>query len=788
MRSLDRKLLRDLTHLKGQVLAIVLVIAAGVGTLVMSLCAYESLERGKETFYREYRFADVFASARRFPEAVLDRIKPWTEVAAFDTRLVYDVLIDVPNLPEPATGRLISIPDSGEQVLNRIYISRGRMIEPGRNEEVVISEMFADANGFVPGDEIEAIINGRLQPLRIVGVALCPEYVIQLQAGGSSLPDKKRFGIFWMNHQALEAAFDMSGAYNSLAVKLSHDGNVDELIARLDRLLEPYGSMGAYDRSEQMSHQFVTDELFQLRVMAMVAPTIFFSVAAFLLNIVVSRIISQQREQIAALKAFGYTHVAVGSHYLSLVLIITLAGTAAGVGLGYGMGNGLARMYQEFYKFPELNIELNALAVLGAFLLTTGMAVLGTWFAVRRAIRLPPAEAMRPEPPPDFRTTRIEKYLPLQHLPQLLRMMIRNVTRRPIKSAISIFGIGMAVAVLVLGSFTLDALNYLIEFQFEKSQRQDLMVTFVEPATAEVVHELANLEGVQASETMRSVPARLRHGHHRKRVGVMGLTESPKLFRLLDDRENPVPMPAQGLMLNTKLAEILDVQLGDTIRLEVLDGKRPVVDVEVTSLVNEFGGTNAYMKKEELHRLLKESEVASGGFLKVDPWKLDDVYQELRRRPVVAGVDVKAAAVTSFRETVGENMLTMRSFNIIFAVFIAIGVVYNTARISFSEQSRNLATMRVIGFTQAEVSTVLLGELALFTLIALPVGSLTGYLLAWGMVSAMATENYRIPLVVSQSTYALAYVVVVVAAIVSGLLVQRRIFRLDLIGALKTRD
>jgi len=787
VRKLDQKLIRDLFQMKGQVLAITLVIAAGVATFVMSMCAYKSLKSSQETFYREFRFAEVFAQARRAPDALIPRITEVSGVATVETRLVFDVLLDVPQMSEPAVARLVSVPDSGSPDLNRLYVSRGRMLEPGRTGEVVVSETFAEAHGSVAGDTVGAILNGRKQTLTIVGIALSPEYVMQVQPG-SILPDNKRFGVFWISEQDLEAAFDMTGAFNSLSLKLAHGANREAVMDDIDRLLKPYGSVGAFDRGKQLSHQYLSDELRQLRSMAIMAPAIFLSVAAFLLNIVTSRIVARQREQIAALKAFGYSDLEVGWHYLNLVLIISLSGTILGTLFGMWMASGMTSMYAQFYKFPILEFRADGLAIGSAFLLTTAVALFGTWVSVGAAIRLPPAEAMRPEPPSGYRSAWIERLVPRRALPPELRMVIRNLTRRPIKSGLSVLGIAMAVSVMVIGNFSLDAINYLMDFQFRKAQRQDLTVTFVEPATASVVYEMSQLDGVLSSETMRSVATEIGFRNRSRRIGIMGLQRQPQLYRLLDADERAVRIPEQGVMLNTKLAEILGVGLGDTVVVEVLEGKRPIVHVDVTALVEEYAGLNAYMNKEALHRLLKESGVASGAFLKVDPNRIDDVYAELERRPGVAGVTIKQALLDSFRKTVAENILLMRSFIIFFAAVIAVGVVYNSARISFSERSRDLATMRVMGFNRREVSLVLLGEIVIFTAAAIPLGWLIGYGFAGVMSSGMETDNYRIPLVISHNTYGLAAMVIVVSTFFSGLIVRRRVDGLDLVGVLKTRE
>jgi putative ABC transport system permease protein len=787
MRKLDQKLIRDLTHMRGQALAIMLVIAAGVATFVMSMCAYNSLAWSKETFYREFRFGDVFSSVRRAPLSIIPRLKEISGVAAVETRLVYDVLLDVPEMTEPATARLISVPESGENELNKLYITRGRMMEPNRTGEVVVSEVFADAHSFVIGDSVQAILNGRSQQLKIVGVALSPEYVIQIQPG-SIMPDDRRFGILWISQRDLEAAFDMTGAFNSLSLKLTYGANPDEVVDELDRLLKPFGSVGGYLRDQQLSHQYLSDEIAQLRGMAMMAPAIFLSVAAFLLNIVLSRVISQQREQIAALKAFGYTNWEVGLHYMNLALVISLAGTVIGAAFGIWMASGMTKLYHTYYRFPVLELRIDIQAVVLVFLITTAAAIFGTWFAVRSAIRLPPAEAMRPEPPPSFRPTLIERILPRHWLSPELRMVVRNVSRKPVKASLSVVGIAMAVAVMILGSFSLDAVNYMMDFQVRKAQRQDLTVTFVEPATASVVYEIGRLPGVIDSETMRSVATRIHFANRSKRVGIMGLESTPQLYRLLNTGEQPVAIPEFGIMLNTRLAEVLGVVPGDLLTVEVLEDKRPTLNLEVTKIVEEYSGANAYMNKQQLHKLLKESDVASGAFLKVDSNRVNEVFHELELRPGVASVAIKDAVIDSFQATMEKSVLVMRTFIAGFAAVIAIGVVYNSARISLSERSRDLATMRVIGFSKSEVSTVLLAEIALFTLLAIPIGWLFGFGLAALMVSGLDTDNYRIPLVINPSTLGVAALVVVVATVISAIIVQRRINELDLIGVLKTRE
>lgn len=240
--------------------------------------------------------------------------------------------------------------------------------------------------------------------------------------------------------------------------------------------------------------------------------------------------------------------------------------------------------------------------------------------------------------------------------------------------------------------------------------------------------------------------------------------------------------------MSEKLAELLGVKVNDMVTVEVLEGERPVREVPVTSLVADYAGTNAYMNIQALQRLLREGHSYSGAYLSVDSKHLKDLYSTLKNTPRVAGVNIQTAAVESFNETVAENLMRMRTFNVLFATIIAFGVVYNTARISLAERSRELATLRVMGFTRGEISAILLGELGALTLVAIPVGLFLGYAMAYLSVQALATELFRIPMVINPSTYGIATTVIVIATVLSGLVVRRKLDHLDLVSVLKSRE
>ncbi|HEX2572536.1 MAG TPA: ABC transporter permease [Polyangia bacterium] len=790
MRALDRKLLRDLLGMKGQAVAIALVVAASIAVLVSSMSTYRSLERTQRVYYERYRFAEVFARVKRAPESVAGDVRAITGVAQVETRAVADVSIEVAGLDEPAVGRLVSLPPPGRASLNAVYLRSGRMPEPGRPGEALVSEGFAVANQLAPGDHVAAVIHGRWQRLEITGVALSPEYIYLIRPG-ELFPDDRRFGVFWMTREEVAAALDLSGAFNDLALTLGPGGSEREIIARLDRLLAPYGGVGAQARENQISHRYISDEIRQLRGQAVFIPAIFLGVAAFLLQVVLSRLIATQRSQIAMLKAFGYPERRIGLHYLELMLCIALTGTLLGLGVGIWMGRGMTRLYQQFFRFPLLEFQLGTGELILAVLMSSGAAIVGGIGAVRRVMQLPPAVAMQPEPPPSFRPTIVERLGLARLLSVPGRMILRSVERRPWRAALSVLAMGLAVAILVLGRGQEDAVFSLIDLQFHRVQREDVTVNYVEPRDASALYEVARMPGVLAAEPFRTVPATLRFGPRHRDAAVLGLLRGGRLRQLVVGQApdyRTAMLPPEGVVLTRQLAELLGLGRGDLLVLEVQEGRRPVRRVPVVELVDEPVGLSAYMELGALHRLMYEGSVASGAFLRVDPLYKQELYKRLKGRPGVLGVSVKLLALESFQDTFAKNLAIFRAVLILFATIITFGVVYNNARIALAERSRELASLRVLGFTRAEISFILLGEMALLVVLAIPVGSVLGYLLTSALVKGYETEFLRLSVVIHPASYAFAALVLVVAAALSALVVRRRLDHLDLVEVLKTRE
>ncbi|HEV2296924.1 MAG TPA: FtsX-like permease family protein [Candidatus Acidoferrales bacterium] len=785
--ALDRKLLRDLWHMRGQVLTVALIVASGIATYVTMRGAYESIEQAQQEYYTRYHFADVFAQLKRAPNNLATDIASIPGVSAVETRLVVEVNLDVPGLNEPAIGRLISVPEEHAPMLNDLFIRRGRTIEPGRHDEVLVSEAFANANQIDAGSTIGAVINGRWEQLRVVGIVISPEYVYEIR-GTEIFPDNKRFGVLWMSRKALGPLFDMEGGFNDVALTLTPGASEPGVIERLDKLLEPYGGLGAYGREDQLSNRFLTDEIAQDRITGIFVPTIFLGIAAFLIHVVLSRLVSTQRSPIGLLKAFGYSDAVVGMHYLKFALVAVLAGTAIGSPLGIWLGKGLAHMYQNFFRFPSLNFVAGPKLILWGVAISGAAACLGATSSLRGVVALPPAEAMRPESPPQFRQGIAERMGLAQLFSTSARMILRNLERRPWKAIFSVIGLSFAVAILIIGFYFFDAVDYLVQVQFHAAQRDDVTIAFAEPHGEQARYDVNHLTGVLESEPFRVVPARLRFKHRSKRIGLQGLESGGELRRVVGKNLDVAKIPPDGLLLTTKLAEILGVRPGDTVTVEVLEADRPVRQATVSGTVDEMIGLSAYMDISALNRMMREGRSISGAFLAVDAEKLPTLYSQLKRTPAVAGVAVRTAMLASFYGTIAESLRISTTALNLFACVIAIGMVYNGARVALSERGHELASLRVLGFNQREISFMLLGEQAFLVVAAIPLGFLTGYGFCALLTATMQTELYRMPLVISAKTYLIAVFITGLAAIATGALLYRRLSHLDLVAVLKTRE
>ncbi|HET9621198.1 MAG TPA: FtsX-like permease family protein [Kofleriaceae bacterium] len=787
MSALDRKLGRDLWRLKGQVATIGLVLACGVMAMIMMRSTWQSLLEARDAYYARFRFGDVFAHLERAPDAVLGRLARVPGVALAYARVVEDVMVPMADEPDPIAGRMISIPDAGEPPLGALYLRAGRLPAAGAPDEVVVLAQFADSHHLAPGDAIPAVINGRLRTLAIVGVALSPEYVLAI-SGREMIADNRRFVVLWMRRAALAPAFRMVGAFNDVVLRLAPGASPAGVRAAVDRELAPHGGSHAVDRARQTSNYALHNELAILRMLAVMLPAIFLSVAAFLVNVVVSRLVFLERTEIAVLKALGFTDRRIARHYLVLVALIVAIGSVVGIALGVWSGTWMTNLYSEFYRFPTRIYHVSGALVALTCVIGLAAASAGALLAVYRITRMAPAEAMRPPAPLAYRRSRLERLGLRRVLGPTGMMVAREIERRPLRFAMSTLGIAMGLAIFVMGRFSWDSFDFLMSDVFVREHQEDLTVSVARALPARALHELAHVPGVRFVEGQRAVAVRFRAGARQRDAAIIGMPVEPELRHQLDDGTRPVRLPERGLVMTDKLAELLGLAVGDLVDVDILEGDYPTRQLPLAGVIREAFGLQAYARADWLAQVLREQPRVSLLLLRVDRDRSDDVRARLRSFPAVLGVTRTQHITDLYRAQTGRSMLVMTLILTLSAAAIAIGVFYNNARIALSLRARDLASLRVLGFTRLEISRILLGELAVQVGLGIPLGLAIGTWWSRWFAAAIDPEAIRFPVHIAAHTYASAALIGLVAATVSALLVRRKLDHLDLIAVLKSSE
>ena len=790
MSLLDVKLLRDLRALKSQALAVALVMACGLAMMIVTRSLMLSLTTTRDAYYERHRFAEVFARLKRAPNSVRDQLAAIPGVATVQTSIAIQVTLDVPGLAEPAVGLLNSLPERGAPVLNLPYLRAGRLPQSQSRttrSELAVSEAFADAHGLKPGATLSAVLNGRRQMFELSGIALSPEFVFEAPPG-AALPDNKTYGVFWAPYKELATAFQLYGAFNNVALTLAPGASEGEVIAAVDRIIAPYGGRGAYGRANHPSHRRLDDELRVLQGLSISFPLVFLSVAAFMVNSVMSRQVALQREQIAMLKACGFSNAQVGAHYFKFSLAIVVVGVGLGVIAGVFLGGKLVNMYHLFFRFPQLDFLLDTHVLVAAAVVSSLAAFAGVAGAVWRAVHLPPAEAMRPEAPANFRPAFLERFRAARWFSASFRMALRNIQRRPVRSALTCLALALATGILIVPNTFRDGIAYVLDFQWDVVQRQTVTLSLVEPQAARAIADFRHLPGVELAEPFRFVPVELRAGPIVRRMMLQGLSAHATLSRVIDARPAQFTLPERGIVVSAKLAEILQVKPGDEIIVHTLEGEERELAVPLVGLAEDFAGTAAYMEIHAVNRLMLEGDRINGAHLVVAAGLWGKFLRAVKNTPRAAGCVIKASIREGFRQTTAQSIGLLQKMYMMFAVIVAFGIIYNSARISLSERARELATLRVLGFTRGEVGAVLVGELVLLTLVALPLGLVIGSGFAHGVLAAVNTETVRLPVVLTASNFAFAVAVVAVASALSALFAARKLADIDLVSALKALD
>jgi putative ABC transport system permease protein len=786
VRVLNRKLLRDLMRLRWQMAAIALLIGCGVSVAVMATSAQKTLILAQRDYYKQTHFADLFATATRAPMSLLADLGRINGVTVVDARATKAGLMEVPGLLRPATAHLIALPDDERRALNRIVVVAGRLPNPQRTDEAVALATFLDAAHVRLGDRLSMVIAGHHLMFRIVGAALSPEFVYAPSNG--PMPDDAHEGVFWAPRAAVEQSAGLRDAFSAVSFALAPGASGAAALDQIDRLLAPYGGSPSIPRADQVSHKFQADRIERLGVMAAVIPPVFLFVAASLVHLVLRRLVEAEREQIGLLKAFGYADREAAAIYVKMGALVAIAGVVAGGLAGAWLARAIVGALGQFMRMPRLDPQFSWTAFGIAAVSSTAAAILGSLRAATRAAQLSPAVAMQPPAPMIYRRTTFEDTRLWSLLDQPTRMIARNLRRYPGRAAWTVAGLGVSLALLVGSQFIYGEIDGVIDQAYFQARRWTDEVAFSDVRSEQAIAELARFPAVAHVEPFRRTSASLRAHGQSERVLLIGIDTGAALARPLATSGEPVPFVGRGMLVSQPVAAHLRLVPGDRVDVEINEGRRTRTVLRVGGIVQDYAGLTVQMSRAELNGLMADGNLASGADLTVAQDERGTFYRALGRAPQIIGAGSRDDVVLAFRDAITAAMTIEMVFYLGFAAAIAFGVAYNISRIALADRSRDLATLRVLGFSPADCAYVLAGELALLALLALPIGVGGGCALGAVLISAFEKQDFYLPYQVTPHGIGIAFLAYAVAVLVAAVLVVQRVWRLDLVTVLKTRD
>ncbi|MDA8792732.1 FtsX-like permease family protein [Bacteriovoracaceae bacterium] len=784
-KYLIKSLLRELLHLKSQILSISLIVGIGVGVYFGFSSTHQSLLESRDHFYQEYNFPHLFAHLHKTPNYLLSRIKDLPGVKDTEGRIEHDALLTLPKLKEPGVVHFVSLPNGKQPNYSKLFLLQGRLPSAHSNNEVVISESFFLAHNLKLGDKFSANINGSKKTFVIRGVGVTPEHIIALQPG-SSFPDDLHFTIAWVNHSALAPLLNMSTSFNSLVIQLNQPHYQDSVKSQVEQMLERYGLLQLLSRDKQMSAVYVREELKQLDVQAKTIPIIFFLVAAFILNIVISRLIRSQRTQIATLKSLGIGNYSISTYYFCFSLVIVILGTILGFVIGSWIGRNMVMLYGYYYHFPILKYKFTYHQLFISLLFSVLTAFFGTTKALKNIFRLSPAEALKPPTPINYKNKWLEKSLFFQQLAIQLRMIVRGVITTPIRSLSVGLGLSFAVVLLILGLFWNDSLNALMFSQFGIRQKETGQITLSREMEAKVVKQIERFPGILMAEGYRSIPVKIKFNNQEEVSSIKGFPVNYALTDVINETFTPLKIPKDGFHISKNLAQKLSASKGDILEIELLEGRKRKLRIPILNIMDSFYENQILTSRSHLAKILQTDDLVNSILFRtyLDP---SELYAKLKNLPAVTSITYKDAAVKKFQETSAKFLLVFAFIFSLFAAAIGFGITYNNLRVTLAERDWELSTMMILGFRQSEVFKTMAHEITLLLIVFVPVGWVLGFYNARWILMKLSMEEFPIPFSITSLTFLIATFVIVMSTLVSYFIIYNGLKKMDLVATLKSR-
>jgi putative ABC transport system permease protein len=788
MNAILLKTLRDLRASLAQSTALVVVVMLGVASFVASVAAFRDLATSYQSTYDRLHLADVTFSVTAAPESAADDLRRLDGVRTVEARLVVDTGLEHPGADgatqEPIRARLIGVPPASHPAVDDILLLRGDYFSAGQTDTLIMESHFAEYYHLNPGDTVTPILGGRPVPLRAVGVAASPEYLVVSPSKQEIFPSVRSFGVFFMPQSELQQRLGLEGTVNNFAVLLAPGADPAAVVRAAQEVLSPYGLLETTLQKDQPSNAALNADLEGFREMAYLMPIVILLVAAVSVYVMLGRQVRAQAPQIGLMKAIGYTNTAVLWHYLLSALVIGVLGAGLGVILGLPLGYLITKSYTQALGipiaaarfYPELPVEGVLISLLATMLAAIGPA--------RGALRQSPAQAMRLDPAVaqvKGRVSVLERLLPL---PLWLRLPLRNVLRVPRRSLTTALGIVFAYVLFLMVWGMVDSMNYFFRNNYTEVERWDLAAVFDAPQSPDVLDEIRGWEGVKKAEPLAQIPATLKAGAHSEDVLLTAVEPDQTLhgFRFPAGVSAESALGGGRLVLSRGLLEKIGLHEGDQVTLDTPFGLQ---DFTLGPPSDELMNTIVYLSLDELQkRAGTPVPPVNAYYLTVDSAQAAPIKIDLYHLPGAVSVQRKTDMVADLQ----SYMVLFYAFMgvmVIFALLMAFALLFNAMTVGVLERKREFATMRSLGTGRRWIALLLSGESLILWLFTLVPGLLSGYLMALGMGSAFSTDLFTFTIVIAPVTYVAAAAGILLTMLLAALPAVRRVNRLNLAEATK---
>lgn len=787
MGILFRKLLRDVREAKGQFISILIIVIIGVMFYSGINATYRNLSLASEKYYREYRFADIFADIYKAPESVVERIGALPYVKMATGRVVQDEKMTISN--ENVTVKLVTLPDSKKAIVNDIVIKSGRYFSESDSNQCLVEEEFFKAHNLKIGDTLFPIVNGTEVKLKVIGSVKSPEFIYVLKDSGELMPDNFKYGIIYVKQSFGQSILGFNGSINSLSLLINSDADIKKAKEDIKKLLKDFGVTSIVEKKDQVSNSMLSEEMKGLKSTGGAFPVVFFIVAAVIIFIMMGRLVENQRMQIGALKSFGFSDLQILSHYLSYSVLVAVVGSILGSIFGMYLGIGFTNLENMYFNLPPADMKIYPDLVLPASLLTLFFCLLAGYNACKVVFRIMPSEAMRPKAPKKGKSIYIERVGFLwKRFSYTWKIILRNIFRNKRRTLMTSIGIIFSTALLLVAFSMNDSINFMVSQQYENIQNYDLKINFSKLLNEEELTSMMNLPHVKRMEPVLETGVEITSGWIKKNVGFTALLQNPEIYKVVDKDGLPASLPQNGILLPEKLAKKLNVKLNDSVYIKSFYPGKEKKEVRVKGIIAQYLGLSVYTGFDTAKNLLGEGMAANAVVLKLDSSGSEkEIKDKLKDIPAISSIQSKSDSLNNLM----KNMASMSSsiaVMIILAAILSIAVVYNIATINIFERQRELATLKVLGFKDNEVRKLIFDENYMITVFAIIVGLPFGWWLGTVMMSAYETDAYTFPFIIQSKTYILSAALTLVFTALANLILMRKIKSINMVEVLKSNE